>query len=228
MVVQQRLPFPDGITYDAADFLPGESNAEALAWLAQPAAWPGLRLAVHGEAGVGKTHFLHVFAARTGAALLQPSGIRGFVELPVAAAIGIDDADRVAEAAGLLHVLNAAAERGMPVLLAARAAPARFGFGLPDLISRLRATTAVALLAPDDGLLRALLARLLADRQMRVPERWQEYLLARLPRTGGALRAAVELLDAASMEAGGGIGLDVVRQVVAACGGGDGATAAGR
>jgi chromosomal replication initiation ATPase DnaA len=223
MVVQQRLPFPDGLAYDPADFLPGESNAEALAWLERPSAWPGLRLAVHGEAGVGKTHFLHVLAARTGAALLPAAGIRGFVELPDVAAIGIDEADRVAEAVGLLHVLNAAAERGTPVLLAARTAPARWGFGLPDLVSRLRATTAVELLAPEDGLLRALLARLLADRQMRVPARWQDYLLARLPRTGGALRAAVVLLDAASMEAGGGINSAVVQRVVTACGGSDAA-----
>jgi chromosomal replication initiation ATPase DnaA len=222
MVVQQRLPFPDGLAYDPADFLPGESNADALAYLERPREWPALRLAVHGEAGVGKTHFLHVFAARTGAALLPAEGIRGFVELPDVAAIGIDEADQVAEAAGLLHALNAAAERGMPVLLAARAAPARWGFGLPDLVSRLRATTAVELLAPEDGLLRALLARLLADRQMRVPERWQEFLLARLPRTGGALRAAVRLLDARSMEVGGGVGLEVMRRVVEACGGEDG------
>ena len=47
----------------------------------------------------------------------------------------------------------------VPVLLAARAPPARWNFRLPDLVSRLRATPTVALLAPDDGLLRALLAR---------------------------------------------------------------------
>jgi len=222
MVVQQRLPFPEGTVYDPAEFLPGRSNDAALAWLERPASWPALRLAVHGAAGVGKSHFLHVFAARTGAALLPAAGIRGFAALPQAPAIGIDDADRVSEAAGLLHLLNAASERGMPVLLAARAAPARWGFDVPDLTSRLRATIAVELLPPDDGLLRALLARLLADRQMRVPERWQDYLLARLPRTGGALRAAVGMLDAASMEVGGGVGLDVVRRVVAACDRADG------
>ncbi len=55
----------------------------------------------------------------------------------------------------------------MPVLLAARAPPARWQFGLADLASRLRAITAVEIGPPEDTLLRILLARLLAERQLR-------------------------------------------------------------
>jgi hypothetical protein len=43
-------------------------------------------------------------------------------------------------------------------------APARWPVGLPDLASRLRATVAVGIGAPSDGLLEALLAKHLNDR----------------------------------------------------------------
>jgi chromosomal replication initiation ATPase DnaA len=111
-------------------------------------------------------------------------------------------------------LLNAASERGVPVLLTARTPPARWDFRLPDLVSRLRATPTVALLAPDDDLLRALLARLLSDHQLRVPERLQDFLLARLPRTGGALREAAARLDRLSLAEGGTITRKMAQCVV--------------
>ena len=95
--------------------------------------------------------------------------LSGLPELP-AAGIAIDDADAVADEDALLHLLNAAGEAGLPVLLAARTPPARWAAHLPDLASRLRAMTAVEIGPPEDTLLRTLLARLLADRQLRVPE----------------------------------------------------------
>jgi chromosomal replication initiation ATPase DnaA len=215
---QLNLPFPAAQFYAAADFMPGSCNAAALAWLEQPRAWPALRLAVYGEAGTGKTHLLHYFVAQHGGAFVPAASVRQVAPLLDAAALAIDDADSVIDDVALLHLLNAAAEHGVPVLLAARMAPFHWDCALPDLVSRLRATPSVALLPPEDDMLRALLRKLLADRQMAVPPRVQEFLLARLPRTGGALRAAVALLDGYSMASGGAVTHAVVQRVVAECG----------
>jgi len=99
-------------------------------------------------------------------------------------------------------VLNAAAEAGHAVLLAARLAPAHWPTQLPDLRSRLRATTAVPLLPPDDPFLRILLAHMLSERQLVVPPPVQDWLLATLPREPGALREAATRLDRAALAAG--------------------------
>ena len=200
---QFALPFPQAIQYLPGAFLPGEANQEALAWLDRPESWPGRRLAVYGEAGVGKTHFLHVFAARFQAALLPAEALRPFTPVPDAAALAIDDADTVADPRTLLHLLNGAAEREMLVLISGRSAPAHWGVALPDLDSRVRAMATVELRPPEDGLLRALLGSLLADRQLIVPERVQEYLLIHLARTGGALREAACRLDRLALASGG-------------------------
>jgi len=214
---QCTLPFPFAQSYAPEDFFPGDSNAAALAWLERPASWPSLRLAVHGEAGTGKSHLLRYFAGRHGAAVMAGGALRRFMPPPEAPALGIDDADQVQDAEALLHVLNAAAEHGMPVLLTARTAPAHWPFMLPDLVSRLRAMPCVGLLPPDDALLRAMLARLLAERQIAVPERVQEFLLARLPRTGSALRAAAARLDCYSLAEGTAVTTKLAERVVAEC-----------
>jgi chromosomal replication initiation ATPase DnaA len=200
---QFALPFPQDDLYVPEAFIQGEANEAALAWLARADAWPGRRLAVHGEEGAGKTHLLHLFAARQGGVFLPAEALRPFSAVADAPALAIDDADSVANPCALLHVLNTAAERGALVLLAGRTAPAHWGVTLPDLASRLRAITTVALRPPEDGLLRALLAQQLADRQLVVPERVQAYLLEHLPRTGGALREAAARLDRLALASGG-------------------------
>ena len=200
----RQLPLPLGpiFHFTSAGLVEGNANHEALAWLADPAGWPLHRLAVCGPEGAGKTHLLHAFAERTGGVLLPGGALRHLVDLPASGTVAVDDADAAAEPESLLHLLNAAAEAGLPVLLAGRTPPAQWPSPLPDLTSRLRATTAVALDLPDDEMLATLLARLLAERQLRVEPQVQSYLLARLPRTGGALREAACRLDRASLADG--------------------------
>jgi chromosomal replication initiation ATPase DnaA len=195
---QLPLPIFRGPRFVEADFRTAPSNAEACAWLRRTEAWPGLRLALWGEAGRGKSHLLHVWAENNAARICRGADLAGLPE--VSTGIAIDDADSLVDAASLLHLLNAAAEARMPVLLAARAPPARWEVGLPDLTSRLRAIMAVEIGPPEDTLLRILLSRLLAARQLRIAEPVQDWLIRRLPRSAAALGDAVVRLDSAALD----------------------------
>lgn len=191
---QLALPFPYQPTLTAAEFLAAASNEVALTWLERTPEWPDGRLLLWGEPGCGKTHMLHLWAERASASLWVGAALRPEVPPPTAP-LAIDAADTADERA-LLHWLNAAREAGNPVLLAGRTPPARWQIGLPDLASRLRAVTTVAIAPPEDTLLRGLLTRLLADRQLAVPAALQDWLLLRLPRTAAACReAAARLAD---------------------------------
>ncbi len=199
---QLAFRFPQHATYDSDALIPSPANADALTWVASPQTWPNLRLALYGPEGAGKTHLLHAFAERHRAVLFPGETLRRLPDMPPNTPLAIDDADTVPEPQALLHLLNAAAEARLPVLLAGRTPPAHWPATLPDLASRLRATAAVALGQPDDALLRTLLARLLAERQLRVEPAVQDYLLAQLPRHGGALREAACRLDRVSLASG--------------------------
>lgn len=202
---QLILKFPPVQRFAAPDFLPAPCNEAALTWLARSGDWPNRRLALWGEAGNGKTHLLHIWADRVGAVLLRGPSLQGLPELPKRGGIALDAADATMDEAALLHLLNAAVEVGLPVLMAGRTPPSRWGTRLPDLTSRLRAVSAVQIEAPDDELLRALLIRLVRDRQLVVSEAVHEWLLRRLPRTPAALHEAVERLDEAALAGGSAI-----------------------
>jgi chromosomal replication initiation ATPase DnaA len=197
---QLALSFFRGPSFAEVDFCRAESNAAACAWLCRTAEWPNHRLALWGEAGCGKTHLLRIWSQQSGAMLCSRFQLPGLPDVQ-GTGIAIDDAaDVIGDERALLHLLNAADEVGTPVLLAARTPPARWGVSLPDLASRLRAMMAVEIGAPEDTLLQALLARLLADRQLRLPGAVQDWLVRRLPRSAAALRDAVERLDAAALD----------------------------
>ncbi|MCX8135403.1 MAG: chromosomal replication initiator DnaA [Roseococcus sp.] len=198
---QLALPLPLSPSYAAADFVPDASNEEALRWLAAPDRWPMGRLVLAGPPGTGKTHLLHIAAAAQGWELRQGPALRGLPPLP-ARGLALDEADAPAEEAALLHLLNACAEAGLPVLMAAAAPPSRWRIALPDLRSRLAATAVAMTGEPSDALLEALFAKHLADRQLALDPALAAFLRARLPRSAAAMAEAVARLDHAALGAG--------------------------
>jgi DnaA regulatory inactivator Hda len=210
--LQLLLPFPHAPGYDSRNFLPAASNQKALTWLDTD--WPDQRLALWGPAGCGKSHLLHVWAERTGARILTGQALRDLDSVPESGALALDDADTVAPDPLLLHLLNTARDRGLRVLLSARAPPSRWPVRLPDLSSRLRAVTAVEIQPPSDDLLAALLMHLLSDRQLNVAQPVQNWMLTRLPRSPSDLRRAVAQLDRTSLAAGRAITLAFAIEVL--------------
>lgn len=202
MTKQLPLPFADPPGYAAADFVAAPSNQLARDFLDHPENWTNGRLVLWGEPGCGKTHLAHIWATEHGAAFVECPQFRDFFKLP-SGPVAIDDADGAVDETALLHLINAAAEAGQPVLLTAQAPPARAKIVLPDLASRLRASLAVEISPPDDELLATLLSRLAADRQLVLNLPVRNFLRTHLPRTPAALREAVARLDKAALAGGG-------------------------
>jgi chromosomal replication initiation ATPase DnaA len=204
MTRQLPLPFTESPSYQPEDFLAAPCNQLARSWLETPENWTSGRMVLWGAPGCGKSFLLHLWARQAGALIYQGGALRGLPESP-SSPLAIDDADAVQDETALLHLLNAAAEAGQPVLLTARLPPARQACKLPDLASRLRASLAVEITPPDDELLSALLFRLAAARQLRLTPALAGFLLLRLPRTPAVLREAIARLDRAALAAGGRI-----------------------
>ncbi len=107
--------------------------------------------------------------------------------------------------AALFHLLNRAAERQAPVLLTSRTWASALPIRLPDLASRLRAARPVELGEPDDDLLRRVLVKLFADRQLTVESAVVDYIVVRMERSLEAANRLVEELDRAALADGSGI-----------------------
>lgn len=199
------------------DFLVADSNAAAVAWIDRWPDWPGSGLALYGAAGCGKSHLAHVFAVRSNARVVAPEAIVSAAVpglLADRAAWVVDGADRDSDERGLLHFLNAIAERRGHVLLTARTAPARWVVSLPDLASRLAAMPAVAIAPPDDALLAAVLVKLFADRQLTIGTDVIDYLTGRIERSFAAASAIVERLDRAALAERRAVTVPLVRRML--------------
>ncbi|CAA7627199.1 DNA replication protein [Magnetospirillum sp. UT-4] len=204
--------------FGRADFLRAASNAEAVAWLERWPDWPAHALALHGPAGCGKTHLLAAFAesaeavARVDACGLSAEAVPGLVES--ARVVVVDRLDALADEAALFHLWNLTKETGRFLLLAGRQAPARRPVRLPDLASRLAATQAIGIGAPDDSLLAAVLVKLFADRQLKVGAEVVTFLLGRIERSFAAIGAVVDALDRASLSERRAVTVPLARAVL--------------
>jgi chromosomal replication initiation ATPase DnaA len=202
---QLTLDWPHRVALGREDFLVTESNAKAVALVDAWPNWPSNAMFLAGPAGSGKTHLAEIWRQAADAAAFSASEVteRRVPQLLEKGALIIDDAPgKALDERALFHLLNLARERRASVLLVGREAPAQWSVALPDLRSRLLALPVITIDLPDDGLLRGVLLKLFADRQIAADEPLLDYLVRRMPRSFGAARDIVNELDRKSLEEG--------------------------
>lgn len=194
---QLPLDLPHEAALSRDDFLVGASNRAAFELLERWPNWPSPVVVLAGPVGSGKTHLVKAFQDETGAAVLAAPDLRETdVEALVAApAAVIENAHRGVDNTALFHLLNAARQAGKTILITSRTWPASWKITLPDLMSRLRAATPVEILEPDDDLLRRVLVKLFADRQIAIDLSVVDYLVVRMERSLEVALRAVEAID---------------------------------
>ena len=195
---QLALALDHSESFAREDFLTGPSNAAAFNLIERWPDWPDRVLLLVGPEGAGKSHLAAIWSQTTGARLVAARALED-VSLPGMLATGalvVEDlsAGRYDERA-LFHLLNLVREETGSLLITARLPPAATAIALNDLASRVRSLPVVNLAAPDDALLRAVIVKLFADRQLAVEESLVAYLVTRIERSFAAARMAVERLD---------------------------------
>jgi DnaA regulatory inactivator Hda len=199
---QLALDLPARPALGRADFFVAAPNRLALAQVDRWPDWPERKLAIVGPEGAGKTHLVHVWAARAQAAVLPASALAALDPAALASrrAVAVEDCHRIAEHGpaaeeALFHLHNRLALDGGSLVVTGVGAPATWRIALPDLASRLAAATPAVLEPPDDALLAAVLVKLFDDRQLAVAPDLIAYLLTRIERSFAGAQAAVAALD---------------------------------
>jgi len=202
---QLALALPHGESLTRDNFMEGPANAAGLALIERWPDWPSRIVSLVGPEGSGKTHLAAIWAERTGARSAAARSLTA-AAVPAALATGalvIEDLKPSEfDERSLFHLMNLAREEKAFVLITARTPPTAFPVELRDLRSRLRAVPVVTLLPPDDHLLRALIVKFCADRQLSVDESVVSFLAARIERSFVAARTIVELLDTEGLRRG--------------------------
>lgn len=207
MIRQLSLDLPTNPALSRDDFLAAPANAAVLAMLDAPDRWPQGRLLIAGPEGAGKSHLAAFWAAEYGVVPLSAASLTDAAadQLAAGPAAVVEDIDRIPDPQGeaaLFHLWNLAPSRHCLLLMTARGAPRDWGLTLPDLRSRIEATTQVRLDPPDEGLLAAVLVKLFADRQLAVPAGLIGWLARHMDRDLGLARHLVAAIDAQALAEG--------------------------
>ena len=200
MADQLVIPFAVEPNFAAANFIVAPCNEQADAFITRWPDWPVRAAALYGPAGCGKSHLAMVWSRMAGAHILSASASTdaslafladhrddGFV---------IEDVDREPPTRERDAFLMALFERANgTMLLTGRAAPSAWPVATPDLTSRFQSLIALPMWAPDDVLLRQLVAKHFADRQVKPSESAIERIVSHVERTPAAIAAFVERAD---------------------------------
>ncbi|GAB5350044.1 P-loop NTPase family protein [Alteriqipengyuania sp. 357] len=175
---QIALPLPPAREGDPDSIVIGNANLAVVEALREPQRWPFRTAILRG-------------APRSGKSLLG----RWFDH----AGLGetIDAADAMDETA-LFHRWNRAQEEGTPLLLISDAAP--WNIALPDLRSRLGAALALEIGAPDDEMMRDLIASHAERRGLVLGEDALTYVVPRMTRSFAAAERFVAAVDRLALE----------------------------
>jgi len=204
-LAQLTLDLPHRAALGAEDFLVSDCNLAAVRLIDAWPAWQDRVQLLTGPAASGKTHLARVWQALSGACSLNPDNLGiDFVDgMGAGTPLVVEDADRVSyDEKALFHLLNLAREKQLSVLLSARSVPSRWRVALPDLLSRLNAVPAVAIGVPDETLIRTVLLKHFADRQLDIDPKVLTYLALHVDRSLEAAEAAVAAVDRAALATG--------------------------
>ena len=221
-----NLRLRDGSSFENFEAGRNRELVEQLTGLARRA--PGFQgWYLWGARGSGKTHLVEAacrVAQQSGTEpVVLPLAERGDLsptllhELEPAALVCVDDIHAIAGdyewEAAILGVYERQRAHGGKLLVSAEDAPARIGFKLPDLATRLAALLAYPVHTLNDAEKISVLTRRAAQRGLELPEEVARYLLERTPRDMHSLFTWLDRLDAASLAAQRRLTIPFLRQL---------------
>lgn len=197
------LPIASAMTRE--DFIRDGANQKAFDMIVSWPDWPTDVIVLAGPVGSGKSHLAAIHSQQSGAKLLNNDELPKPEDLPVLGStpVIVEDAYAVQlDETRMFHLLNHVRERASTLLITSRSWPESWPLTLPDLRSRLRAAHPLELNEPGDQLLRQVMVKLFADRQLTIEPRVLEYILVRMERSLSAAGRLVTDLDRLSLEQG--------------------------
>lgn len=189
-----QIPLPFSTDMASDDFIVTPCNEDAAAMLQNWQHWPYRSAVITGPEKSGKTVMGRVFAH-------------------MASGIFVDNLDRHDEAE-IFHMWNIAQQAGQPILLSLSPDGDLDDVNLPDLKSRLNASQAIAISAPDEAMMAALFEKLCHQSGLNVNARMADYVKTRCERSYVAVTNLVAQLNHWALASKKPIGIKAISEIL--------------
>ena len=217
VIEQLTLPFDLAGGLSRPDFSVGAANRAAVEMIERWPEWPSRTVVLIGPPASGKSHLAAILAERSGARVVALAGadLQGLAASALDRPLVLEDAGPGLDQAGLFHLLNSIEAAAGHLMITSTLPPSHWGLTLADLVSRLRAASPVGIDAPDDRLLRDVIAKLFADRQTVVDPQVISYMVDRMERSYQSARDLVAEIDRRALQRKSAITRPLVADVLA-------------
>lgn len=224
----QQLPieFTHRPSLGKEDFLVTNCNVEAVQMIDAWPNWPHFAICIYGRPGSGKTHLANVFSNNVANIDKHP------YRIPIIQAQDVDletphklfaehrcliveNLSRQINQEAMFHLYNLYRNEGGNILFTADIAPARMGFSLKDLQSRLNIMPSVEIKDPDDDLLSSLIVKLFYDRQIMITPELVNYIIANMQRSFAYTIKLVDEIDKISLSKKRAISIPIIKEAIA-------------
>ncbi len=213
------LDLPHRPAFGAEDFFLSKSNELAVRLIDDWPRWVKYGQMLVGPEACGKTHLVNVWRLRSDAQIITASRLNmaDIHDLDITRPVCIEDIDRgLRDEEALFHLLNVINAHGNHILVTSRTEKVEEKLAIRDLCSRLKALPVVAIKSPDDQLLKAVMVKQFADRQIKIDPLIVEYLFRRMERSMLAVAEMVAIMDQGSLEAGRSLTRPLAREILMA------------
>lgn len=204
------IPIRTSLSID--DFVVGKNNKDAVKLVEIWPKWPGHCLVLIGSKASGKSHLARIWLDKSNAILVNPDTDSWEKLTKKGQSILVENAHLVENEEGLFHLYNWTKETGAHFLLTSLLPPSMWNIKLPDLSSRLKASSLASIGLPDDKLLGSILSKHFADRQILVEDKVISYLVPRIERTFESASKVSKDLDGLAFKANKKITTVMVRK----------------
>ncbi|MFV0322133.1 MAG: HdaA/DnaA family protein [Alphaproteobacteria bacterium] len=188
-------------SYSRQDYVVNSQNKQLIALLDAWPNWQNPWLLIEGEQGAGKTHLAHIFAHKMNAILIAEPKIdmHAIINQQQSLVIDLPLSPDAQPQDDLFHLINHVKEsQKFGVILIEPINDIHFSL-LPDLRSRLAQMMHFRLELPNDDTLRALVVKLLSDRQLALSGAQIHWLIPRLRRSYAFVQQYIANIDKASL-----------------------------
>ncbi|OEY87207.1 chorismate synthase [Wolbachia pipientis] len=155
------------------------------------ASWKSLLL--FGPKSSGKTHLAHIWKSVNNAIFIN---INNFIsDMRYSDAFILENIHNIQDETSLLHCYNYMKESNKKMLITSAISPTGLNFKLKDLHSRILSTTSVKIPPASEDLLRIMLIKRFADKQLKIDSKVIDYILSRIERSFYSINRITEEID---------------------------------